>query len=81
MCLAVHMSLPLNIKYFQTEARKDALRRNPDYVKYIQNLTSAGYFKAELEGSQLWNILEDKAAAIFVDVRREELVSYHGGYF
>jgi hypothetical protein len=58
----------------QTEARKDALRRNPDYVKYIQNLTSAGYFKDELEGSRLWISLEDKAAAMFSDVRREEYV-------
>jgi len=56
------------------QARKDALRRNPDYIKYVQNLQSSGYFKGELEGSQLWNELEDKAAAAFVEARREEYV-------
>ncbi|KAK0208455.1 SGT1 protein-domain-containing protein [Desarmillaria ectypa] len=53
-------------------AKKDALRRDPDYVKYIQNLMSAGYFRGELEGSQLWNSLEDRAAEIFVDVRKQD---------
>ncbi|KAK0233331.1 SGT1 protein-domain-containing protein [Armillaria fumosa] len=53
-------------------AKKDALRRDPEYVKYIQNLVSAGYFRSELEGSQLWNSLEDKAAEIFVDVRKQD---------
>ncbi|OBZ79729.1 Protein SGT1 [Grifola frondosa] len=54
------------------EARKDALRRNPDYIKYIQNLVSTGYFKGELEGSQLWNTLEDKAAAAFTEAQRDD---------
>ncbi|KAK0465270.1 SGT1 protein-domain-containing protein [Desarmillaria tabescens] len=53
-------------------AKKDALRRDPEYVKYIQNLVSAGYFRGEPEGSQLWNSLEDKAAEIFVDVRKQD---------
>ncbi|KAK0473266.1 SGT1 protein-domain-containing protein [Armillaria novae-zelandiae] len=53
-------------------AKKDALRRDPEYVKYVQNLVSAGYFRSELEGSQLWNSLEDKAAEIFVDVRKQD---------
>ncbi|EMD41652.1 hypothetical protein CERSUDRAFT_90221 [Gelatoporia subvermispora B] len=55
-----------------TEALKEALRRNPDYVTYIQNLASSGYFKGELEGSRLWQTLEDKAAASFVEARRED---------
>lgn len=54
------------------EARKDALRRDPEYAKYIENLASADYFKGEVAGSALWSILESKAADIFIDVRREE---------
>ncbi|TFK57504.1 SGT1-domain-containing protein [Heliocybe sulcata] len=54
------------------QARKEALRRNPEYVKYIQSLVSAGYFKGEQEGSWLWNELESKAANAFVDARRED---------
>ncbi|CCM01639.1 uncharacterized protein FIBRA_03700 [Fibroporia radiculosa] len=54
------------------QARLNALKSNLDYVKYIQNLKSSGYFKGELEGSQLWNELEEKAAATFVEVRRED---------
>ncbi|KAL0950808.1 hypothetical protein HGRIS_007573 [Hohenbuehelia grisea] len=54
------------------QARKEALRRNPDYHKYIENLKSAGYFKGELEGSSLWNELENKAAETFVEVRRAD---------
>ncbi|KAI4520500.1 SGT1-domain-containing protein [Schizophyllum commune Loenen D] len=54
------------------EASKDALRRTPDYVKYIQNLTSAGYFRGELEGSQLWKDLESKAAAVYLEARRDD---------
>ena len=56
----------------QLEACKDALRRTPDYVKYIQNLTSAGYFRGELEGSQLWKDLESKAATVYLEARRDE---------
>ncbi|KAL5495628.1 hypothetical protein ACEPAI_1091 [Sanghuangporus weigelae] len=55
-----------------TEARKDALRRNTEYVEYIQKLKSNGYFRGELEGSLLWNELEDRAAEVFVNSRRDE---------
>ncbi|KAH7927363.1 SGT1-domain-containing protein [Leucogyrophana mollusca] len=55
-----------------SDARKEALRRNPDYNAYIQNLVSAGYFRGEVEGSKLWGELESKAADIFVEVRRED---------
>lgn len=65
----------------QIEARKDALRRNPEYKKYIQNLVSSGYFKGEIEGSQLWNSLEDKAAEVFVEARREECVAFFNDSF
>lgn len=33
---------------------------------------SVGYFKGELEGSEFWNELENKAAITFVEVRRTE---------
>ncbi|KZT74872.1 hypothetical protein DAEQUDRAFT_659111 [Daedalea quercina L-15889] len=52
--------------------RKEALRRNPDYVQYIQNLVSSGYFRGELEGSQLWNELEDRGVDAFLEARRED---------
>ncbi|KAI0076274.1 SGT1-domain-containing protein [Panus rudis PR-1116 ss-1] len=54
------------------EAKKEGLKRNPDYHRYIQNLKSMGYFRDEKEGSQLWNELEDKAANMFIEVRRDE---------
>jgi hypothetical protein len=48
------------------------LRNNPEYLTYIQNLVSANYFQGEVEGSELWKSLENKAAATFVEVRRSE---------
>ncbi|KAG1773045.1 SGT1-domain-containing protein [Suillus occidentalis] len=53
-------------------ARKEALRRSPDYKTYITNLVSSGYFRGEVEDSQLWNELENKAADMFIQVRRED---------
>ena len=66
----------LNICLFlvQSDARLEALRRNPDYQEYILKLASSGYFKGELEGSQLWSELEPKAAEVFVNTRRNEWV-------
>lgn len=49
-------------------------------MKYVENLRSSGYFKGELEGSQLWTELEDKAAAAFLEARREEYVYIFGSY-
>ncbi|KAJ7785945.1 SGT1 protein-domain-containing protein [Mycena metata] len=54
------------------EAKKDALRRNPQYIKYIENLISVDYFRGEVEGSQLWGKLEDKAATTFLATQRED---------
>ncbi|RPD81718.1 SGT1-domain-containing protein [Lentinus tigrinus ALCF2SS1-7] len=54
------------------EAAKDGLRRNPEYTQYIQRLVSAGYFKGEREGSQLWVSLENQAAAAFIAARRDD---------
>lgn len=59
----------------QLEALKDGLGRNPEYAQYIQRLVSAGYFKGELEGSQLWITLESQAASAFVAARKDECVS------
>ena len=59
----------------QLAALKDSLRRNPEYAQYIQRLVSAGYFKGELEGSQLWVTLESQAASAFVAARKDECVS------
>lgn len=56
----------------QAEATKDALRRTPEYHKFLQNLIAADYFKGEMEGSGLWKKLENKAALTFVDVRQTE---------
>ncbi|TFK41316.1 SGT1 protein-domain-containing protein [Crucibulum laeve] len=53
-------------------ASKEALRRNPEYQKYLENLASTNYFKGEIQGSELWNSLENKAAAAFVEVRRHD---------
>ena len=50
------------------------MRRNPEYTQYIQRLVSIGYFKGELEGSQLWTTLENQAASAFVAARRDEYV-------
>ncbi|KAF5356294.1 hypothetical protein D9756_004198 [Leucocoprinus leucothites] len=53
----------------KAEANKEALRRSAEYIQYIQNLISTGYFKGEREGSQIWNELETKAANAFLDIR------------
>ncbi|KAF9229591.1 SGT1-domain-containing protein [Gyrodon lividus] len=54
------------------EALKDTLRRSPDYKAYLTRLVTAGYFRNEVEGSQLWNELENKAANAYIDIRRED---------
>ncbi|KAF8640995.1 hypothetical protein AX17_000640 [Amanita inopinata Kibby_2008] len=54
---------------------KQALRRDPNYIKYIQNLTAANYFKGEVEGSELWQKLENKAVTAYFDARREDNAS------
>ncbi|KAF5336862.1 hypothetical protein D9611_003214 [Ephemerocybe angulata] len=54
------------------EATKDALRNNQEYITYIENLVSAGYFQGEVEGSERWKALENKAAETFIAVRRAD---------
>jgi hypothetical protein len=45
-------------------------------MKYIQSLVAVGYFQGELESSENWNRRENKAAEMFVEVRREECVYF-----
>jgi hypothetical protein len=56
----------------QVRAQKDALQRDPEFIKYINSIKAAGYFRGEVEGSQLWDTLESKALAVFLQSRREE---------
>jgi hypothetical protein len=58
--------------YQQIQARKEALQRDQEYVKYIESIQGAGYFRGEIEGSQLWNELESRALETFLSSRREE---------
>ncbi|KAJ7275372.1 SGT1 protein-domain-containing protein [Mycena haematopus] len=67
-----HSSSSSDALQSSAQAKKDALRRNPQYMKYIQNLVSIDYFRGEIEGSQLWNMLEDKAAETFLATQRED---------
>lgn len=62
------------IQAFQSAARMDALRRNPDYGKYVSQLVAAGYFQGHIEGSQAWKELEEAAARAFVENLRNEFV-------
>ena len=59
----------------QAQSRIEALQRNPDFRKYVENLQSTGYFREEREGSQLWKTMYDRAAAAFVEARRDECVA------
>lgn len=54
------------------QARKEALQRDQEYVKYIESIQQAGYFRGEVEGSQLWNELEGNALETFLQSRRED---------
>ncbi|KAH6917569.1 SGT1 protein-domain-containing protein [Coprinopsis sp. MPI-PUGE-AT-0042] len=55
-----------------SEAVKDSLRNNPEYLTYIENLATTNYFQGEIEGSAKWKELETKAALTFVEVRRAD---------
>ncbi|KAH9007998.1 SGT1-domain-containing protein [Lactarius pseudohatsudake] len=54
------------------QAQKDALQRDPEFIKYINGIKAAGYFRGEIEGSQLWDALESKALAVFLQSRQED---------
>ena len=62
----------------QDEARKDALRRDPEYVGYIERLKSGGYFGSEVPESNAWKISENKAATAYIESRKEEWVTLSG---
>ncbi|KAF7320025.1 SGT1-domain-containing protein [Mycena kentingensis (nom. inval.)] len=55
-----------------TDAKLEALRRNPQYIAYIQKLVAADYFRGEIEGSRLWKIFEEKAAEVFLTTLRDD---------
>lgn len=48
------------------------MQRDPEYAKYVKSIQAAGYFRGEIEGSQLWNELQTKALEVFLQSRREE---------
>ncbi|KAJ3531640.1 hypothetical protein NM688_g7544 [Phlebia brevispora] len=54
------------------ESRYEALQRNPDFRKFIDNLSASGFFRSELEGSQLWKSLYEKAVAAFIEARHDD---------
>ena len=56
----------------QIEARKEALQQNSDYRQFVDNLKSVGFFRDNVEGSQQWKELENKAVDAFLEARREE---------
>ncbi|KIM67044.1 hypothetical protein SCLCIDRAFT_1210513 [Scleroderma citrinum Foug A] len=64
-------TIALNQASSSPEARKDAFRLTAGYKSYISKLTSTGYFRNEIEGSKLWNDLEDKASEVYIEAVRE----------
>lgn len=42
------------------------LANNPKWIRYQQSLAEKGYFRGELEGSQLYKELEDRAQQFFI---------------
>ncbi|EJD55386.1 SGT1-domain-containing protein [Auricularia subglabra TFB-10046 SS5] len=56
----------------ESDARLDALRRNADYQKYITNLSAAGYFQHEAQGSRVWQERESRAAHVFIESLRDD---------
>ncbi|KAI5124417.1 hypothetical protein M0805_008301 [Coniferiporia weirii] len=62
----------VDVQKASAEARKEALRRNPEYNEYIKKLTLTGYFKNEIEDSKLWNQLEDKAVDVFISSQHDD---------
>ena len=69
---SVRISRKFRKIYQQIQVRKEALQRDQEYIKYIESIRGAGYFRGEIEGSQRWNELETKALEMFLQSRREE---------
>ncbi|KAF8898419.1 SGT1 protein-domain-containing protein [Infundibulicybe gibba] len=65
-------SITFEVMASAAQAKKDALRRNPEYLKFIQHLISLDYFHGEVEGSGMWNNLENKAAMSFLQVWQDD---------
>jgi hypothetical protein len=58
----------------QSSARTDALRRDRGFQIYVSQLGQAGYFKGEMEDSQAWKVLEERAGRAYTDMLRNEYV-------
>ncbi|TFK76805.1 hypothetical protein BDN72DRAFT_754724 [Pluteus cervinus] len=58
------------------ETAKASLRNSPEYLRYVDTLKQAGYFKGEVEGSEKWYELESKAVVSFLDIRRDDSAYY-----
>lgn len=50
------------------------MRRDPEYVSYIERLKSGGYFGPEIPESNGWKTLENRAATVYINSRKEEYV-------
>jgi len=57
------------------------LRRDSEYVGYIERLKSGGYFGSEVPESDMWKTLENKAASAYINSRREEYVNLSSQIF
>ena len=77
--LLQHTSFVQFVEVFdQVQSRIEALRSNPDFRKFDENLRMSGYFREEREGSQLWKTLYEKAALAFIEARRDECAEAYG---
>ena len=39
----------------------ETIKEAPDYARYLQNLTRAGFFHGKMEGSEKWKMREEEA--------------------
>ena len=60
-----------SLSIYQSEDYLSVVRTSPDYAKYTQSLRSAGYFRDEIEGSQKYKELEERAANYLVTSTRQ----------
>ncbi|KAF8587285.1 SGT1-domain-containing protein [Ramaria rubella] len=57
------------------KAHKEALSRDPEYIKYIKNLRKAEFFKGEIEGSAVYQDRENLAVAKYIYARQVDNAS------
>lgn len=53
-------------------ALKDSLQRDAEFQEYMKTIRQTTYFKGEVEGSQQWNALEEKAIRAYAQVRSDQ---------